>query len=666
MEYSALETTKNYITTVALDEWSTVVRYKQSFSKNSKDIHRNIPDFVKDSWIKSKADGILPDTPVKSIDFKPSDIDKAVIEAAQELFNNYYFIINNQCFHVYNPDGVIIYERATKDDLNRLHNANIKIGSKMSLEDIGTTAHGLTLATGKTVQLTGGYSYLDFFNNILATSVPIYFQGNVVAVIEVIFFGANEMEITSTNRRLNFLSSLALTIRASLQSRHDQMSSKLIKSAISLNMNNTSQNTGIVTISNDKNIEYICNQAKSILKYDKHNNLSYYVANIDIILENIHRNARHVTSRHSLKLDNGSRIQAFITALKNIPYEDVIGYSLFLSEPNDSKFTRYSIDNIIGEHKSVIAMKEQIKNIAHTRHNVLILGRSGTGKELVAQAIHDASGVEGPFVAINCASIPANLIESELFGYVEGAFTGATKSGSIGKVEHANNGTLFLDEIGDMPLSLQPVLLRMLEERQIVKIGANTPTPVNVRVIAATNVRLYEKVQAKEFREDLFFRLSVMNIRVPKLCERGDDILLLANHFIKKEQPYSTVTISEEAKQILLRYDWPGNIRQLQNAMMSAIYSLGDKSKIKIIHLPPLITSTVASTHETISRADTVAEYSEKDTILEALKLNNGHVANTAKSLNISRTTLFYKMKEYGIKANKQLQIGMKLKGAIK
>ncbi len=259
-------------------------------------------------------------------------------------------------------------------------------------------------------------------------------------------------------------------------------------------------------------------------------------------------------NRHTVSMANNSQKSATIISLKNITTGDLIGHTIFLRPVNDDASTRYSLDSLIGTHKSLNTLKERVNKSARTKHNVLILGESGTGKEMIAQAIHEASGLPGPFVAINCASIPANLIESELFGYVEGAFTGAAKAGNMGKIEYANNGTLFLDEIGDMPLALQPVLLRVLEERQVIRVGAKTSTPVNVRVIAATNVNLYEKVLTKEFREDLYFRLSVINITVPPLRERGADVLLLANHFIEREQQIDEkdIKLSDEVSNLFL------------------------------------------------------------------------------------------------------------------
>ncbi len=641
---TAKEEIKNYITNNPRDEWHKVIKCKDDFMSTGV-ISGDVPEFIQHAWVGSKENGMAPDDAITPGTIQYTELEKQLFDASQDIFNNNQFLINHQCYYIYNADGVVVYEHGNKADLDYMHNLGIKVGTDMSMSKVGLTAHGVALKFGKTAHIVGPYNYKNIFNECLLSAVPIFFQGRVVGVVEQILLDVPSEKLRSTTNRLNFLASIAISIKSFIQARQEHYSSELIRSTININMDSTSSSSGVVTINKDCNIEYICNHAKSILNYDESKELSKFVPDIKKIVSV--RSKSKQASKQALTLQNGESVNALIYTLRNWLHGEVIGYSLFISEPNENKFTRYSLGNMIGEHKSIKALKEQVNNIAQTRYNVLILGGSGTGKEMIAQAVHEASGVKGPFVAINCASIPANLIESELFGYVEGAFTGAVKSGSMGKVEYANNGTLFLDEIGDMPLALQPVLLRMLEERQIMRIGAKEPTPVNVRVIAATNVKLYDKVQAREFREDLYFRLSVINLVIPPLRERGNDVVLLAQHFIDKEpsQRYNKIKLSDEAKETLLGYNWPGNIRQLENAMISAIYSLNGETVIMKHHLPPLIAHASKIVDDKPS-----LQLSEENTILEALKLNEWHLTNTAKMLNISRTTLYKKLREYGIK----------------
>lgn len=244
------------------------------------------------------------------------------------------------------------------------------------------------------------------------------------------------------------------------------------------------------------------------------------------------------------------------------------------SEPIQRVRETVEFVSIIGESQEIKLLLEKIKKIANTPTNVLLLGETGTGKELFARAIHEASyRKKKPFVAINCASLPENLLESELFGFVKGAFTGATID-KKGLLEIADGGTVFLDEIGDLPLSLQAKLLRVLEDREIRPLGSVTSKKVDLRFISATNKDLMEEIRESKFREDLYFRLNVITLRIPPLRERGKDIELLANHFMRKfslKMGKNIKKIDPLALQLLYRHSWPGNIRELQNVIEQAV-----------------------------------------------------------------------------------------------
>jgi len=286
--------------------------------------------------------------------------------------------------------------------------------------------------------------------------------------------------------------------------------------------------------------------------------------------------------------------------------------------------------------------------------NVLIMGESGTGKELFAHAIHNASDrASGPFIKINCAAIPSELLESELFGYEGGAFTGAKKEGKIGKFELANGGSIFLDEIGDMPLQMQVKLLRVLQEREIERIGSSKIRPINVRIISATNKNLEEEVKVGNFREDLYYRLNVMSVNIEPLRKRKDDIRPLAKALVKKLSNQMGVyvdSISEKAMISLEKYDWPGNIRELENVIERSINLLDSDRIIKVSTLPIHITQS-HKTHIYIS-GSTLKEQLydvEKNIILECLAENQGNKQKTANDLDMSRTSLYQKLRSYGI-----------------
>lgn len=315
----------------------------------------------------------------------------------------------------------------------------------------------------------------------------------------------------------------------------------------------------------------------------------------------------------------------------------------------DANSAYYSFESIIGQSKEMIKTKKLAEKAAYTHSNVLLLGESGTGKELFAHAIHKKSNRSKlPFVKVNCAAIPNDLLESELFGYEGGAFTGAQKKGKIGKFEVADGGTIFLDEIGDMSLHMQAKLLRILQEKEIEKIGAISTKKVDVRIIAATNQNLADLVKKGKFRGDLFYRLNVVTVNIPPLRKRQGDIEILARHLIDKicnSMGRYVEGISEKAVVFLNSYQWPGNIRELENVIERAINIIGQEIIIQPKHLPEEITGNF-STKEIKSLKERVEEI-EKQTIIEAIEAVMGNKAKAARLLNISRASLYEKIEKY-------------------
>lgn len=302
-----------------------------------------------------------------------------------------------------------------------------------------------------------------------------------------------------------------------------------------------------------------------------------------------------------------------------------------------------TFDHIIGASGAMQQVIAEARLAARSRATVLILGESGTGKEIVARAIHSASvNCGGPFVAVNCAAIPETLLESELFGYAEGSFTGAQKGGKPGKFALANGGTLFLDEIGDMPLALQAKMLRVLEDKVVERVGGVQPLPVNVRVIAATNHNLERMVAEGRFREDLYYRLNVFPLRLPPLRERRDDIMPLAEHFARhyaREYGKDWSGFDAAAAQALRRYDWPGNVRELANAMACGIIKMSGPV-LAAAQLPARVTAPPA--------ADDAAAAA----LAAAMARYGSSVAGktaAARSLGISLATLYRRLRRYGM-----------------
>ncbi|SFD94651.1 sigma-54-dependent Fis family transcriptional regulator [Massilia yuzhufengensis] len=285
---------------------------------------------------------------------------------------------------------------------------------------------------------------------------------------------------------------------------------------------------------------------------------------------------------------------------------------------------------------------------------ILIMGETGTGKELLAQAIHnDSPRAMGPFVAVNCASIPESLIESELFGYEEGAFTGARKKGASGKILQANGGTLFLDEIGDMPFSLQAHLLRVLQERMVTPLGSGKSIPVNVELICATNHNLRERIAKGLFREDLYYRLNGLVVKLPPLRERTD-LETVVRKILSTESDGGPYTMSEEALRLFRRHRWPGNFRQLTNLLRTAIIMAGDEHEIGLRHMPDdflddidamaeLPTAHAGSPAQMVASGANLEEM-ELSAIMKSLEANGGNVSATARALGVSRNTIYRKL----------------------
>ncbi|HSN03642.1 MAG TPA: sigma-54 dependent transcriptional regulator [Nitrospira sp.] len=324
---------------------------------------------------------------------------------------------------------------------------------------------------------------------------------------------------------------------------------------------------------------------------------------------------------------------------------------------------RYAFHNLIGKSPGMQEIYAKIEQVADSRTTVLITGESGTGKELVAKALHYNSGRrDRPFIALNCAALPETLIESELFGHEKGSFTDATAR-RVGQFELANTGTLFLDEIGDLSAMTQAKLLRVLQEREFTRIGGVQPIKVDVRIVAATNKNLDEMVRKGQFREDLYYRINVISLYLPPLRERGEDIPLLAKHFLAKrveEEKRQPIEFGKEAVELLTRYPWPGNVREMENIVEQAFIWSQNSPQIMPEHLPTILKSDSRSSS---LRDDTLAgrmslekavmEF-EREIILDALKRTNYVQTHAANLLGISRRMLKYRMDTLGIGRNDQ------------
>lgn len=353
-------------------------------------------------------------------------------------------------------------------------------------------------------------------------------------------------------------------------------------------------------------------------------------------------------------------------AIGKVMFQDVKDYKAFVEKisklqveldyykemVNKIQGTYYTFENIIGSSPEMIEVKEMAMRVAKSHSTVLIRGESGTGKELFAHSIHYASlRRNGPFIKVNCSAIPENLLESELFGYDEGAFTGAKKGGKIGKFELAHKGTILLDEIGDMPINMQIKLLRVLQEKEIERVGGTTATPVDVRVIAATNRNLEELINEGKFRLDLFYRLNVVELKIPSLRQHKSDLEeLLYYHLgkISSRMGYPAPVIDQEALSYIMNYDWPGNVRELENVLERCLNFI-DNNVIRAGNLPYHIRNLKQGSESNALELKNHLEEMERLTIINALKTCAGNRVKAAKMLGISRAGIYQKIDKYGI-----------------
>lgn len=609
-----------------------------------------VDDLIKESWIRSKNYGvdlfneIILDTDEleqqKSI-HKHSNL----IDIAKPYMVDLYNIIKKSDFMITLTDkkGYIL---ETIIAPNILDNTNINT-INLSEKRVGTNAMGTCLYLEKPVQTWAEEHCYTAFHSYTTSAAPIHdYNGELIGCIGITGFA-------------NILSShtlgMAIAIAHAIENQINLSYSNIINQSIA---------DGIIVINSQGDITSINKTALNILELKASEQIGKNIKDIlkvpldfNYIME---ENLNFYNKRFTIDTNKNSTIcELSVTNLKN--NLESKGLVIVIKKVQDKSFNKYkdiknnqlfSFEDIVGESS---AIKETIK-LAHIasngNSNILIMGESGTGKELFAQSIHNNSPRKNkPFVAINCGALPVNLVESELFGYEEGAFTGAKKGGQPGKFELANGGTLFLDEIGDMPLSIQASLLRVIEDRKVVRVGGTKETNVDVMIITATNKNLYEAVKNNSFRADLFYRINVFTITLPPLRERKEDIEPLIGHFIKKYNNlfFSNVKgITKEALEIIKHYNWPGNVRELENIVERAV-QIAQNQTIQVKDLPIYLQQNSKKNKAELNKEMTLIESKEYNTIVEILKSTHGNVKSTAEILGLSRATIYRKISKFGI-----------------
>lgn len=494
----------------------------------------------------------------------------------------------------------------------------------------------------------------------LEISSPIFYRGKIIGVIGLVCLKKEDKNrlIENGELYLKFIEQIGDLISSKIFEVEEEIEKKERVDIFKNILNNYDK--GIIILDENENIVEINNSAKKELRIED-SEIIYY-PRINIIPKRDKKNEKNL---YSIEI-NGNKLIVFgnLIKLKSLTNKE---YKIFMFEASNKKIyefenkiidNRINLINIIGNNYIIKDVRETIEKIADSPSTVLIVGESGTGKELVARAIHSNSLRSNfPFVAINCGAIPESLLESELFGYVRGAFSGAINEGRAGKFELANNGTIFLDEIGDIPLSLQVKLLRVLQEKKIERLGSNKSIDLNIRIIAATNANLEEMIVEKKFRKDLYYRLNVLQIELPSLRERKEDIILILEYLIKK---YSLIfdknplKIDEDLKKIFINYNWPGNIRELEN-IVEYLVNMQDEDgniepKIKEKLREKLSLKKIKEKRDMNVNNLTTLEDMEKEMIKKVLnKYGISKVGKNlcAKELGIGIATLYRKIEKY-------------------
>jgi transcriptional regulator with PAS, ATPase and Fis domain len=497
-------------------------------------------------------------------------------------------------------------------------------------------------------------------NEMATLGYPIMDGQDLLGVIGLIAFDLQQKEelYSKYDSLLVFISKLADLLVGNLKSIAYIKKLNVQDELINLTINNL--DSGIICTNLDNRIQFINSVASDLLKLPKESIIGTKIDEllpIDIIEIN-------PNIKKEVKIKIKSIKESFIISRVPILYESKTASNVYILHRSSKVIQdayslmnvnlNVSFDQIIGESKEIRAVKELARSVSKSKSTIILRGESGTGKELFARAIHNESlRKNSPFIAINCASIPENLLESELFGYEEGAFTGAIKSGKIGKFELANNGTLFLDEIGDLPIHLQPKLLRVLQDEMFTRLGGKELISVNFRLITATNRNLEEMIEKGQFRDDLYYRLNVIPIEIPPLRARGDDIKLLSEYGLEKylrKLNKSNIGYSEEVKKIFKYYSWPGNIRELENCIEFLVNTVSG-NVINKSDLPKnILNSSNCINGETQGNLKDMMESYEKDILMKMLEAYGASAeakVNISKMLNINLSTLYRKLSKY-------------------
>jgi len=546
--------------------------------------------------------------------------------------------------------------------LNLMKKGNLRPGYRWTERDVGTSAISLVVARNISVQINDSQHYCKRGHGYTCSAAPVLNEHNEIIGVIALSGSADQVHPHTLGMVITAARSVENQMRIMRTSQEIVIKNDLMHAIIN------SIDSGVMTIDKDGIITQINGLGKTILNA----RMDLIGLPLSTVMQDHFDWKRLVVDsnyyiNHELFIQSGKkRIHLMVTArpILNalgemesivIIFNEITKIRKLINDVAGSN-ARFTFEDIIGISASIKKAKELAMVVASSKSTVLLIGETGTGKELFAQAIHNQSTrKDNPFVAINCAAIPRELLESELFGYVEGSFTGARKRGRPGKFELAHGGTIFLDEVGDMPQDMQVKLLRVLQTSEVIRLGEHKPIAVDIRIIAASNRNLKQEISKGNLREDLFYRLNVFPIRIAPLRERPDDIIPLSHYFLArfcKNMGKKGIHFSKEAESLLKQHNWPGNVRELENVVERAV------NMIDTGEITPRFFEWVnkESTPSGGREGKNILKELELETITDIIKCSQNNLSLAASKLGVSRGTIYNKIKRYGIMIKRPVQ----------
>ena len=653
-----------------LEKMNKIKKARERFIETGEINSSVVRPVIASSWKRCKLAKVSPN--LKNSVKKPNDKEikilldrnRYLIEASQLIMEIAEKMINGSGFRIdlSDKDGYILKMIGDKKILEESEKIGVVIGAKRTELIAGTNSIGVTLFTGKPVQIIGPEHYSVYPRYWTCSSAPIRNpSGNIIGSLNM----AGKYHLLHKHT-LGMVVGIANAIESTL---------KIEKKVSELKINNKFLNTiiesisdGLIVLNKTGEITHLNSIAGKILGKEPHEAIGKPIDKLirtNFSLLNVLNNRKGYLEKEIIvtPLYDKKNSQQYLLTEKVV--EDSEGEpqgvtALFKEMKKVHRLvgnfiganTRYNFSSIIGNNVKLTKAVNLAKVASISSCKMLIQGESGTGKEIFAQAVHnDSNRKNNPFIAINCAAIPRDLVESELFGYEGGAFTGAKKEGRPGKFELAEGGTLFLDEIESMPLEAQPKLLRILESNQLMRVGGNRIIPTDVRIISSSNIDLFLMAKEGKFREDLYYRLNTVTINVPSLRERKDDIPVLIRHFCNRSESRTEnkIEIDKKVLELFYNYNWPGNVRELENEIERAML-LSKNSRITVGLINENIKNFKANNFNVKdnNKASSLEDL-EKEALPKALEDAKGNISKASKALGIDRSTLYRKIKKYRI-----------------